>query len=212
MFSFEDVRFKEILNMPSFSIEEGKITTLVGPSGSGKTTVLRLLNKMLSPTRGRILYKGQDLAQINSVAHRRRVLMLAQTPPMFAGSVKDNLLAGFRFQERPFPPDNELTGMLNRVMLYKELDSPALTLSGGEKQRLALGRVLLLEPDVYLLDEPSSALDDVTEDFIIKMVAEHVKKSGKTLIMVTHSREVADHYSDEIFTVSGGSISKGVSA
>lgn len=151
MFKFIDVRYKDVLDLPTLYIEKEKITTLVGASGSGKTTILKMLNKMISPTQGRILFNGMDLRRINSVAHRRHVTMLSQSPAMFEGSIRDNLNAGVRFQERELPSDEVLNRILEQVKLKKPLDSSVNTLSGGEKQRLALGRVLLLNPEVYLL-------------------------------------------------------------
>jgi putative ABC transport system ATP-binding protein len=157
LFEFKDVKFKEILYIPKLQITKDKITSLIGPSGSGKTTILKMLNKMLSPTEGQIIFNGQSLDQINAVDHRRHVSMLSQAPAMFDGDIKENLIAGLKFQKRDIPADHVLNDMLLKVKLNKELNSPTQTLSGGEKQRLALGRVLLLNSEVYLLDEPSSA-------------------------------------------------------
>lgn len=204
MFEFIDVKYKDILNLPTLYIEKEKITTLVGASGSGKTTILRMLNKLISPSQGRILFNGVDLREINSVAHRRRVTMLSQSPAIFEGTIRDNLVAGLRFQQREIPSDEALYQVLEQIKLKKPLESSANTLSGGEKQRLALGRLLLLNPEVYLLDEPSSALDDEMEEIIIQMLAKHVKKEGKTIVMVTHSKAIAEKYSDTIIEISEG--------
>ncbi len=205
MFELIDVKYQEVVDIPNLYISEG-LTVLLGASGSGKTTVLRLLNKMLSPTQGRILFKGNDIKQIHSVEHRRNVMMLSQNPAMFEGNIKDNLTIAFRFQEKEIPGDEELYRIIAKVQLNKELDTPVNQLSGGEKQRLALGRIFLLDPSVYLLDEPSSALDENTEDMIIKMLSEHIKKAKKSAIMVTHSKSVAEKYGDEIIEMAGGKI------
>lgn len=204
LFEFIDVKYQNILDLPRLYIEKEKVTTIVGASGSGKSTILRMLNKMLSPTQGRILFNNTDLSQINSVTHRRHVIMLSQNPAMFEGSIRDNLNVGLKFQEKSALSDDVLLGVLEKVKLKKELDSSANTLSGGEKQRLTLGRVLLLNAEVYLLDEPSSSLDDETEESIIQMVTEHVRKETKTLVMVTHSKAIAEKYSDVIIEISGG--------
>lgn len=204
LFEFIDVKYKNILDLPKLFIEKKKIVTIVGASGSGKTTILRMLNKMLSPTQGRVLFNDTDLRQINSVTHRRRVIMLSQNPAVFEGSVRDNLNVGLKFQEKNLLRDDVLLGILEKVKLKKELDFSANALSGGEKQRLTLGRVLLLNAEVYLLDEPSSSLDDQMEESIIQMVTEHVRIETKTLVMVTHSKAIAEKYSDVIIQISGG--------
>lgn len=204
MFEFKEVKYKEILDIPKLHISKGKITSLIGPSGSGKTTILKMLNKMLSPTEGQILFNDQSLDQINSIDLRRHVTMLAQAPAMFEGDIKDNLIAGLKFQKREIPADHVLKDMLIKVKLNKELNSPTQTLSGGEKQRLALGRVLLLDSDVYLLDEPSSALDEATAEAVIEMITDYSRNENKTLVMVTHSKAIAQRFSDEIIEVCNG--------
>ncbi len=205
MFEFIEVKYLEVVDIPYLYISEG-LTVLLGASGSGKTTVLRLLNKMISPTQGRILFNGKNIKQINSVEHRRNVTMLSQNPAMFEGNIRDNLTIAFRFQEKDIPADQKLYRILAKVQLNKELKTPVNQLSGGEKQRLALGRIFLLDPSVYLLDEPSSALDQDTEDMIIKMVYEHIKNAKKSAVMITHSKSVAEKYGDEIIEMAGGKI------
>ena len=204
MFEFIDVKYKDILDLPKLFIEKGKITTLVGASGSGKTTILRMLNKMLSPTQGRIMFNETDLANINTVTHRRQVTMLSQNPVVFEGSIRENLNIGLKFQEKSLLSDEVLLSMLEKVKLKKALDILPSALSGGEKQRLALARVLLLNSEIYLLDEPSAALDDETEGTIIQMVTEFVIKESKTLVMVTHSKAMTEKYSDKIIEISEG--------
>lgn len=205
MFELDDIRYQDIVDIPGLLIGEG-ITALLGGSGSGKTTVLKMLNKMLSPTRGQIRFKGQDLRNIPSVEHRRNVMMLSQNPVMFPGTIRDNLVIVYRFHERPVPADNELMAIMSEIQLDKELDMPAANLSGGEKQRLALARLLLQAPPVYLLDEPSSALDDETEDRIVGMVSARSRASGSSIIIVTHSRVIAEKYADTIIEISAGKI------
>ncbi len=209
MFEFEGVKFKEIIDISTLIIKKDSITSLIGPSGSGKTTILKLLNKILSPTEGRILFKGQSLYQIDSVTHRRHITMLSQSPAMFDGDLKDNLIVGLKFQKREIPGDDVLADMLLKVKLDKELSCPVQNLSGGEKQRLALGRVLLLDSEVYLLDEPSSSLDEKAAEAIIEMIVGYTRSENKTLVMVTHSEATAKRFSDEIIEVCKGECNRG---
>jgi len=205
MFEFFEVKYKKIIYIPKLIIKPG-FTALFGPSGSGKTTILKMLNKMISPTTGSIIFNGIDLKQIRSVEHRRNAILLSQSPVVFEGTIKDNLNIGFKFQGKTSPDDRTLSEMLAQVQLKKDLYELANQLSGGEKQRLALGRLLLFDPTVYLLDEPAASLDDNSEDIIIKMVSEQVKISEKSVIMVTHSRTVAEKYADEIIELTDGKI------
>jgi len=202
MYQFKDVRYKDILSIDKLIIEEHLITSIVGPSGSGKTTFIRLLNKLISPDSGEILYKGKPMVELNSVELRRSVVMLPQQPAIYPGTVKDNLLMGLVFSEKDPVNDETLLEVLEAVKLKKDLKDNSELLSGGEKQRLALGRVLLMEPEVLLLDEPSSALDDKTELMIIEEVVEYTRRNKKTLVMVTHSNRIAEDFSDRIIKIS----------
>ncbi len=209
MIEFHDVAYKDIIKIDNLVIREGEVTCLVGKSGGGKSTLLKLLNKTISPTRGKILYKGEDLAAIDSVEHRRRVVYLNQKPHLFPGTIKDNLLQGFYFQRRKAPSDEALQDVLEWVRLRKPLSTDVANFSGGEAQRLALARVLLLDAEVYLFDEPSSALDDETEDIVLDTVVRCVKEKKKTLVMVTHSKEHARRHADSIHHMHEGRLQGG---
>ena len=192
--------------MDQLVISPARSTCIVGESGSGKTTLLRMLNKLISPDEGVILYHGQSMDEVDSVTLRRSVVMLPQTPVIFPGTVKDNLEIGVRFSEKPLATETQLLNVLDVVHLKKELHENAEKLSGGEKQRLALGRVILMNPDVFLLDEPSSALDEETERLVIEKTVRLARESGKTLIMVTHARKIADEFADAMVKLKNGRI------
>ncbi|ADO81838.1 ABC transporter ATP-binding protein [Ilyobacter polytropus] len=206
MYRLENVKYKDIIYIESLEILPQKITCILGESGGGKTTLIKLLNKMISPTSGDIFYKEKSLRKIDSVELRREVVMLSQSPGIFPGSVRDNLLIGLKFSEKDPADDSELVEIMKKVHLYKSLDDVAENLSGGEKQRVALGRVMLMDPKILLLDEPSSALDEKTEKNIIKEVTDYVKTKNKTLIMVTHSKEIARDHADEIIEMAQGRV------
>lgn len=208
MFTFKNVRFKNILEITDLTIPSFKTTCIVGESGSGKTTLLKLLNHMLTPDQGEVLYKGTNMQSLDPVQLRREVIMLPQTPLVFPGTIKENLLIGLQFAEKHDKEDDVLTDMLDRMNLKKELGDNAFVLSGGEKQRLAICRIMLMEPEVFLLDEPTSALDDSTEDMAMEVLVEFAGKHQKTLILITHSREVARTYGDVIVTLCAGKISR----
>ncbi len=206
MFRFEDIKYKEILDIKQLTIPLHQITCIVGESGSGKTTLLRLLNKMISATEGEIYYHNTPLSSMDSIALRREIVMLPQTPVIFTGTVKDNLLIGLKFSEKTLQNDEKLIEILKMIDLNKPLEESIENLSGGEKQRLALGRVVLMEPEVFLLDEPSSALDEDTEKVVIEQFVHFSKQHNKTLIMVTHSKAIAQAYSDYQVEIKNGQV------
>jgi putative ABC transport system ATP-binding protein len=145
---------------------------------------------------------------MNSVELRRNVVMLPQLPVIFPGTIRDNLQIGLKFAQMPLAENEKLGQVLMMVHLNKDLSDDSDKLSGGEKQRVALGRVILLDPEVFLLDEPSSALDEETERIIIEQLVAYTKETNKTLIMVTHSKQVAQTYSDHIIEMKKGNVIK----
>src|SRR5699024_9458344 len=128
-------------------IADKAVTCVLGQSGSGKSTLLRLLYNLNSPDKGEILYQGKLLEEIDLVTLRRKITMVSQTPVIFEGTIRDNLLIGLQFSEQDSVSDEVLKQILNRISLHKELNMDAADLSGGEQQRLALARVLLLDAE-----------------------------------------------------------------
>lgn len=192
MFRLEKIRHKGILHIDDLKISDGMVTCLTGESGAGKTSLLRLLNRMDDPDSGSIYYQDQLLDNFNPIELRRKVTMLSQTPFTFPGTIEENLQLGLELTEREKKDKAELVKALETVQLQKSLDEGAENLSGGEKQRLALARLLLLRPEVYLLDEPTSALDEETELRVMSRFLDEVKREKGTVIMITHSKQLAD--------------------
>lgn len=206
LFQIRDLCFREILQIPTLDIEQGEILAIVGESGSGKTTLLKMMNLLLSPDSGQIFFKGKDVDQWDPVSLRREVVMLQQKPLIFPGNVRENLLIGLDFSGKKPADDSELEQMLLTVHLNKSLQTPVGKFSGGEQQRLALGRVLLMAPQALLLDEPSSALDEKTANQVIGDTIGEARKRGITVMMVTHTNSLARTYADRIITLVGGKI------
>jgi putative ABC transport system ATP-binding protein len=206
MFTLKNVRYKHILDIESLQIPAQKITCIVGESGSGKTTLLKLLNKLISCDSGSIYYNEENLKALSSVLHRREVVMLPQVPTIFPGTIRDNLQIGRIFSEKASAEDEQCARVLEEVRLHKDLNEAADKLSGGEHQRLALARVLLMEPEVLLLDEPSASLDEDTEQLIIDKLAAYCAEQNRTLIMVTHSKKAARAIADYMIEIKDGKV------
>ncbi|MFE3973787.1 MULTISPECIES: ATP-binding cassette domain-containing protein [unclassified Peribacillus] len=192
MFRLENIRYKGILHIDELEISACVVTCLTGESGAGKTSLLRLLNRMDDPDSGSIYYQDQLLDKFNPIELRRKVTMLSQTSFTLPGTIEENLQLGLELTERKKKEKSELVKALETVELQKSLDEGTENLSGGEKQRLALARLLLLKPEVYLLDEPTAALDEETELRIMSRFLEEVKREKGTVIMITHSKQLAD--------------------
>ncbi len=205
LFRLAHVTYKSVLSVAALSIPAHRPVAVVGRSGGGKTTLLKLLNNLISPTSGTVYYRGNPLEKMNPIELRREVVMLPQTPVMFDGTVEHNLQIGRLFSLRAAAPQEELQRVLELVSAGAlPLDGSVETLSGGEKQRVALARVLLMEPDALLLDEPSSALDQETEQQVIEAAIRHAVHRSVSVIMVTHSRDIARRFADVIIEVEHG--------
>ncbi|MCS0652083.1 MULTISPECIES: ATP-binding cassette domain-containing protein [Bacillaceae] len=197
LFAIRELRVNNIINVNHLDIKKDKVTCITGESGAGKSTLLKTLNKMITPDSGEIFYKGTSLKEIDSVQHRRKVIMLSQVPLIFPGTIKDNLIMGYKLNGKKPCDDEILKQALHNMQMTKELHGDAGTLSGGEKQRLALARILLLKADVYLLDEPTSALDEDTEMMILEYFIREIKKKQASLLMITHSNTVNEQFAEE---------------
>ncbi|MFJ7365270.1 ATP-binding cassette domain-containing protein [Peribacillus frigoritolerans] len=197
MFRLENIKYKGILKIDDLEIQACVVTCLTGESGAGKTSLLRLLNRMDDPDSGSIYYQGQLLEKFNPIELRRKVTMLSQAPFTLPGTIEENLQIGLELTEQKKKDEEELVKALETVQLKKSLDESAENLSGGEKQRLALARLLLLSPEVYLLDEPTSALDEEAELTVMGRFLEEVKREKGTVIMITHSKQLADKCAEQ---------------
>ncbi|MCK4724916.1 MAG: phosphate ABC transporter ATP-binding protein, partial [Anaerolineales bacterium] len=185
------------------------VTALIGPSGCGKSTFLRCLNRMndtIPGTRveGQILLEGEDIYDeyMDLADLRRRVGMVFQKPNPFAKSVFDNVAFGPRVQglvQGKKQLEELVETSLRNAALWEDvkdsLDEEALGLSLGQQQRLCIARVLAVEPQVILMDEPASALDPIATGKIEELIA--ILKENYTIVIVTHNMQQAARVSEE---------------
>jgi len=191
----------------NLEIQANKITALIGPSGCGKSTFLRTLNRMNDlfegvRVEGTVQLDGQDIyaPDVDVVSLRKRVGMVFQKPNPFPMSVYDNVAYGPRVHgvrnKRQLDEIVELS--LRSAVLWDEvkdrLFKSALGLSGGQQQRLCIARLLAVEPEVVLMDEPSSALDPISTLKIEELI--QVLKHEYTIVIVTHNMQQAARVSD----------------
>ncbi|GGO02261.1 ABC transporter ATP-binding protein [Saccharibacillus kuerlensis] len=206
MFALHKIRWKHILDIDELIIPEGATTCIAGDSGSGKSTLLRMLSGMISPDSGEIRYRGTPMARLDPVLHRREVVTAPQAPAIFEGDVRENLQLGLRYTERPDAEESALKRALEAAELKVSLDQDAGSLSGGEQQRLAIARILLLDPSVLLLDEPTSSLDEGTAERIMRNIINEAEKKGRTIIMISHSPDMIRRFGDHLITIDHGRI------
>lgn len=201
MFQLENVIVNNVIEIESLTLD-ANVISIEGQSGSGKSTLLRLLNNLDDPSSGKIYLQEKNIIEIVPGELRKRVVMLPQSPTVFDGNIKDNLIIGLTLSEQSVPNDEKLKDILERVWLDKSLDTSASDLSGGEKQRMALARILLMEKaEVFLLDEPSSDLDDKTTKHVMKEFLNIAYKANQQIIMVTHDTTVSKNFADSIINM-----------
>ncbi len=180
----------QVIDHLDLAVRRGEFLIVGGASGCGKSTMLRLACRLNTPDSGMLLFNGTPISEIPPAALRSRLCLVAQIPQMVDATVADNLLMPFSFaanRQKAVPLPERIEELLQSF--YLQGVSPgqsALRLSTGQKQRLALMRVLLLEPQLLLLDEPTSALDAESARLVFSII-ERLNSEGMTVVMVTHS-------------------------
>jgi len=200
----------------TMSIPANRVTALIGPSGAGKTTLLRAMNRLHDATRGAkvtgsIRHDGADLYGPGSdpVLVRTRIGMVFQRPNVFPTmSIHENVVSGLRFAgiRKKAVLNEAAESALIAAALWDEvrhrLRKPATSLSGGQQQRLCIARALAVEPDVLLMDEPTSSLDPTATKRIEELLSELVDRV--TIVIVTHNMQQAHRVSDHCAFLLGG--------
>lgn len=196
---------KTILDGIDLEFVPGAVNVILGPNGAGKSTLLRLLGLLDRPQRGEILYDGRELSSMarrERTRLRRRCGFVFQSPLLLAGSVAANLRFGARLRSLKVSAE-AMSRVLEQTGLAGKERQEARLLSGGEKQRLQLARVMLLDPDLYLLDEPTANLDPLSVKNIESAIA-RLAREGKTVILATHNLTQARLLAQRVFFLKAG--------
>jgi len=195
---------RTVLNINQLQILPNEILAVVGPSGAGKSTLLRLLAFLERPASGRIVYQGKAVDENwPDLSARRKVTMVFQRPLLLRGSVMDNVAYGLGLRGIT-NGQNQIDAIIDQLGLAPLASAPARTLSGGEIQRVALARSLVLNPDVLLLDEPTANLDPYNIKLIEQMVAQASQAQEMTVVIVTHNIFQARRLADRVGLILSG--------
>lgn len=194
---------KLLLDGVTFPVTRGEVLAVVGPSGAGKSTLLRLLNRLDEATRGKVLFHGKDYREIPPRELRRQVGMVMQRAFLFPGTIADNVRFGPK-QHGIDLSDQTVADLLAQVGLAGFGDRQALTLSGGEAQRVAITRALANEPEMLLLDEPTSALDEAAKAGIESLLESLIRQRNLTCVWVTHDAAQARRMADKVLMLEAG--------
>ena len=192
----------------NFTVEQGEYVAIMGESGSGKTTLLNIVAALDKATEGRVVLAGQDLSVIRDreiAAFRRDHLgfVFQEFNLLDTFSIQDNIFLPLVLAGKPYA---EMVGRLapiaKQLRISDILEKYPYEVSGGQKQRAAVARALITNPDLVLADEPTGALDSKATDELLRLFSE-INQKGQTILMVTHSVKAASHAGRVLFIKDG---------
>jgi tungstate transport system ATP-binding protein len=195
------------LRVPALSVMESELLALIGPNGAGKSTLLRVIGLLESPSSGVVHFRGQPVERRKLIALRRRMASVFQEPLLCDTTVFENVALGLRF--RGFPDSaiaSRVESWLDQFGIAPLASRQARTLSGGEAQRTALARALVLKPELLLLDEPFSSLDQPTREALLEELGVILRRDRITTVFVTHDRNEAVALADRVAVMMAGEI------
>ncbi len=194
-----------ILSNIDLEVYQGDRLAVFGPSGAGKSTLIRLLNRLDEPTSGTVLVDGRDYREIPPQRLRRRMGMVMQQPHLFPGTVADNLRFGPEADGKTLS-DEDIEVLLAGVDLEGFADRNVSRLSGGEAQRVNLARTLANQPQVLLLDEPTSSLDSAAKKEVEETILSVIENQRVTCLLVTHDWDQARRLAERVALLEKGEL------
>lgn len=203
-------RNKTIIKPFSIDIDAGQLVVFIGPSGCGKTTLLKMINKLIQPSAGKIFVNGNDISNMDAIELRRNIGYVIQNTGLFPHmSIRENLELIPKLKgEDPAKIAKKTEELLQVVGLNpaEYLDRFPKELSGGQQQRVGVARAFSTDSDIILMDEPFSALDPVTRNSLQDELVQMQKELNKTIIFVTHDMDEAIKIADKICILKDGDI------
>lgn len=197
---------KEVLKDISIEVGDGEIVSILGPSGCGKTTLLNIILGLTNPDSGEINFNGEDITRVPM--EKRGFNIVFQDYALFPNlNAYQNITYGLK-NKPGISTQEEIDDFINLLGLKEHLNKKIEQLSGGQKQKVALARTLVMKPKILLLDEPLSALDGVIKESIKERIKTIAKEFNLTIIIVTHDPEEALTLSDKVLIINQGKISQ----
>lgn len=198
----------------SFIVNRGEKIAIVGASGSGKTSLLRILNRLVSPTEGEIFFLNKPYKEHNVLELRQQIMLVPQEPKLLGMTVKEALTYPLQLQQL------SSTKISDRVIKWCDvlqippewLERNELQLSLGQRQLITIARALILEPTILLLDEPTSALDIKLSNHLLAVLSQVNLTNQMTILMVNHQLEIAQKISDRILYFNSGKLLQDISS
>ncbi|MBT9175497.1 MAG: Sulfate/thiosulfate import ATP-binding protein CysA [candidate division WS2 bacterium] len=199
-----------ILRDINLELEKGKISAIFGPTGVGKSTLLRIIGLLDEPTTGFITINDLNVkVRFNHSLLRRKISMVLQKPVVFNSSVWENVAYGLRIRGFSYEIiKNKVDEILNNFGLEKYTLVNARKLSGGEIQKVALARAMIVEPEILILDEPTANLDVKTSGEVEEKIKDYIYSGKGTIIMSTHDLQQGQRLADHISVMHEGTISQ----
>lgn len=206
---YKSYKDKKILENINLVIEDNSIVVLIGESGCGKTTTLKMINRLIEPTKGKIMINGKDIKKTNPIKLRRSIGYVIQQTGLFPHlTIRQNIELISKLEKKEKKMIQEKTMELMKMVGLSEelLDSYPSELSGGQQQRVGIARAFATDPDIILMDEPFSALDPITRSSLQDEVIRLQDKLKKTIIFVTHDMDEAIKLADKIAIMEQGKV------
>lgn len=196
----------------NLNVNDGELLGIIGPNGSGKTTLLRAISRILKPSKGEIIFKEKNISQMGYRELAKKIAVVSQNPGLSGVSVEEYIILGRmpyrkRLQFLDTSRDREIARKAMNLTDTIELSQrPMNELSGGEIQRVVIARAIAQEPELLLLDEPTTHLDIGHQIEILDLIKELNKKEGLTVIAVFHDLNLASEYCDRLILLKEGGI------
>lgn len=195
----------------SFTVEKGEFVSIVGASGSGKSTLMHLIGGVDKKDSGKIIINGEDISKLSidklAIFRRRNIGIVYQFYNLIPTlTAEENITVPVLLDKKSVDQDH-LEKLLDILKLKKRRNNLPNQLSGGEQQRVSIGRALIANPAILLADEPTGNLDSKNSDEIMQLLKSYNKEFGQTIIMITHNPELAK-LTDRIITIADGKIIK----